>query len=59
MNMNAILKSKNKKLPLKHKRIRIRNLSKNIPLEVLEERIEEMAELENAMSLYEHSVEAG
>ena len=59
MNMNALLKPKNKKPQVKHKRIKIRNLSKGIPIKILEERIEEMAEIENAMSQYEHCVEAG
>ena len=58
--MNIVItKAKSKRPRLKHKRIRIHNLSKDIPLEVLEERIEEVAELENAMSQYEHCVEAG
>jgi hypothetical protein len=59
VNPNVVLKPRNKKPHLNHKRIRVHNLSKGIPLEVLEQRIEEMAELENAMTLYEHNVEAG
>lgn len=44
---------------IKPKRIQVRNLSRGMPVQVLEKRIDEMAELENAMSLYEHGVEAG
>jgi hypothetical protein len=55
----VVSKTRSKRPSLKHKRIRIRNLSKNIPIEVLEERIEKMAELEKAMSLYEHCLEVG
>ena len=50
---------KSKRLPLKHKRIRIHNIASGIPLDVLEEQIEEMAEREELMSRYEHGQEVG
>ena len=56
--MITILK-RPKRQPLKYKRIRIHNIAPGIPLDVLEDRIEEMAEREEFMSRYEHGQEIG
>jgi len=58
--MPAILeRPKSKKPQIKHKRIHLHNLASNIPLDVLEERIEEMAVQEELMSRYEQGQEVG
>lgn len=41
------------------KRIKFRNLSSGMSIEDLEERIEEMAAKEEAMTMYEHCLEIG
>jgi hypothetical protein len=57
--MSIVSKPRSKRPHPKHKRIHINNLSKGIPLEVLDEWIEEMAENEEYMSRYEKGQEIG
>ena len=51
-------KSGMKRMPA-HKRIRVRRLAPSVSLWDVAEKVEEMAEEEEAMTRYEHSLEVG